>query len=97
MEHMPDFQRRGSRPPMSNTERQRAFRERNPGYYGRLHRQRKAEQRAFVAAHNAAKQLVALKPMPLMLPAPAEDPAMAALNALKASLASRAERAPLAA
>jgi hypothetical protein len=28
--------------PMSNTERQRRFRERNPGYYGRLHRKRKA-------------------------------------------------------
>lgn len=30
------------RAPMSNTERQRLFRERNPGYYGRLHRKRNA-------------------------------------------------------
>jgi hypothetical protein len=28
---------------MSNTERQRRFRERNPGYYGRLHRKRKQQ------------------------------------------------------
>ncbi|MGI9014356.1 MAG: hypothetical protein ACR2GY_08920 [Phycisphaerales bacterium] len=32
-------------PPVSNTERQRQFRERNPGYYGRLHRKRKEQVR----------------------------------------------------
>lgn len=29
------------RPPVSNTERQRQFRERNPGYYRRLHAKRR--------------------------------------------------------
>ena len=29
---------------MSNTERQRRFRKRNPGYYKRLHRQRQATE-----------------------------------------------------
>ncbi|MGI9013721.1 MAG: hypothetical protein ACR2GY_05655 [Phycisphaerales bacterium] len=32
---------------MSNTERQRQFRERNPGYYGRLHRKRKEQAEAY--------------------------------------------------
>jgi hypothetical protein len=31
---------------MTNTERQQNFRERNPGYYGRLYRKRKAELEA---------------------------------------------------
>lgn len=31
---------------MSNAERQRRFRERNPGYYGRLHRKRNAAIKA---------------------------------------------------
>lgn len=39
--------------PMSNTQRQRLFRERNPGYYGRLHRKRKAEAEALGAAQRA--------------------------------------------
>jgi hypothetical protein len=64
---------------MSNTERQRQFRERHPGYYQRLHAQRRAAicervaQQAALA--QAQKQLamqikLAEKPM-LMLPAPA--------------------------
>jgi hypothetical protein len=39
---------------MSNTERQRRFRERNPGYYGRLHRKRKQELLVFADAQRAA-------------------------------------------
>lgn len=42
------------RAPKSNTQRQREFRARNPGYYGRLHRKRKAEReaaRALMAQH----------------------------------------------
>ena len=42
-----------SRNPVSNAERQRQFRERNPGYYGRRHRKRK--QQFVVSA--AAKQV----------------------------------------
>jgi hypothetical protein len=45
-------------PPMSNTERQRRFRERNPGYYGRLHRKRSGGTKRMleqqrIAAHAA--------------------------------------------
>jgi len=54
---------------MSKAERQRQFRERNPGYYGRLHRKRTAAIMASLAEKAAAK--VAVK-TPLMLPAPVE-------------------------
>ena len=52
---------RNKRPaPMSNTERQRRFRERNPGYYGRLHRKRNAPLKAMLerlwAEANAKRQ-----------------------------------------
>jgi len=57
---------------MSNTERQRKFRERNPGYYGRLHRKRKAEVAAFASARKAIAATIAVKREPLMLPAPVE-------------------------
>jgi hypothetical protein len=40
--------------PMSNTERQRQFRERNPGYYGRLHRKRNAPIKAMLKQQKAA-------------------------------------------
>ncbi len=60
-------------PTLSNTERQRQFRERNPGYYGRLHRKRQAElvarmQQAQLTAASTAAQA----PL-LMLPAPVEQ------------------------
>src|SRR5688500_4720459 len=73
-------------PPMSNTERQRQFRERNPGYYQRWHARRRAlikariaEARALAAqplALPAARQPLALPAMPvrLALPAPVETP-----------------------
>ena len=41
---------------MSNVERQRRFRERHPGYYGRLHRKRKAGIKARLAQQRAAAQ-----------------------------------------
>ena len=41
--------------PTSNRERQRQFRERNPGYYGRLHRRQNAEMEARFAARAAAE------------------------------------------
>lgn len=55
-------------PPMSNTERQRQFRERNPGYYGRYKRQRNAKMQA---------QLLATQDSQLALPAPLETTAPA--------------------
>lgn len=63
------FGRNKRTPPMSNTERQRLFRERNPGYYGRLHRKRKAQVRAALAQR---AMLAAAVPQPrrLLLPAP---------------------------
>lgn len=39
---------------MTNAERQRQFRERNPGYYGRLHRKRKEQGVVFARAKQAA-------------------------------------------
>ena len=84
--------------PMSNNERQRRFRERHPGYYGRLHRKRNAPIKAMLAqrwaefraqAHAEAQaSVVAVKPMPptmLMLPAPAIDPLAIELSALTES------------
>ena len=38
---------------MSNAERQRRFRERNPGYYGRLHRKRNAAIKAILEQQKA--------------------------------------------
>lgn len=38
---------------MSNTERQRKFRERNPGYYGRLHRKRRGRIKAILKQQKA--------------------------------------------
>jgi hypothetical protein len=57
--------------PMSNTERQRRFRERHPGYYGRLRRRRKlamplveAAVAPTPAAIATATSLANLPPMP---------------------------------
>ena len=61
-----------SLPPMSNYERQRRFRERNPGYYGRLRRRRKAELTAALSA-TAAPPLALPAPTRLLLPAPVEQ------------------------
>jgi hypothetical protein len=86
--------------PMSNTERQRKFRERNPGYYGRLH----ARKRAGVKAAPAAKKVMAVATAPLttkplalprpravlMLPAQGEIPVISGLNAIPAMHAAAA-------
>ena len=88
-------------PPMSNTERQRKFRKSNPGYYKkyyarkrsmgrRVRAQMQAEAQAAKAARDAAgaeaTMAILAKPDPLMLPAPVQDPAMAAITALAAAL-----------
>jgi hypothetical protein len=71
-------------PPMSNAERQRLFRERNPGYYGRLHARQRARVKALAAQRAAVAQLLAVKPTPLMLPAPVVIPVIPGLNAIAA-------------
>src|SRR5688500_12239052 len=81
-------------PPMSNAERQRHFRERNPGYYGRLHAKRRAAVRALATAR-AAASATAAKSAPLMLPAPVEMIVIPGLNAIPQTLAAARELAPL--
>ena len=49
---------------MSNKERQRQFRERNPGYYGRLHRKRKARLRATAEATVPAPPVPVVRALP---------------------------------
>ena len=74
---------------MSNTERQRQFRERNPGYYQRLHAKRRAQARAMLAAARVeaqAQAAVVVRAEPLMLPAPVEVPLIPGLNAIPATL-----------
>ncbi|MGN6625773.1 MAG: hypothetical protein ACTHLN_04065, partial [Tepidisphaeraceae bacterium] len=58
------------------------FRERNPGYYGRLHRKRKAELEAFTAARVAAQAATMAVREPLLLPAPAETIRIPGINAI---------------
>jgi hypothetical protein len=75
--------------PKSNTERQRLFRKRNPGYYGRLHARRRSGIKHDLAAAElaAAQQAMAAQREPLMLPAPAvtvEIPGMTTIPATAA-------------
>ena len=95
--------------PKTNAERQREFRMRNPGYFrkyyavkrsmakrirARMQAEAQAAQAALIAAARAEATLAILaKPKPLMLPAPVQDPTMAALEALAAALASPSARA----
>jgi hypothetical protein len=92
----PVFYPRGYFPPVSSTERQREFRERNPGYYQRLHAKRRAELKGRVelalraAERAAAAQVTLTLPVPtwrLALPAPVVDPLLVELNALVAQRA----------
>jgi len=78
--------------PMSNTERQREFRERNPGYYGRLHRQRLAEEQALAAAQAAAATVRA----PLALPAPVEAILIPGMTTIPANPAAIRDPLPIA-
>jgi hypothetical protein len=88
-------------PPMSNTERQRKFRKSHPGYFKKYYGRKKsiekhvkarmqAEAQAAKAARDAARAeatlAILVKPQPLMLPAPVQDPTMAAIDALAAAL-----------
>ena len=71
----------GKAPPVSNLERQRAFRKRNPGYYQRLHAKRSAGHKAsaqaaladFKALPSLAQEQAKANAAPLMLPAPPES------------------------
>jgi len=91
-------------PPKSTNERQRLFQLRHPGYDRRRKaRQRASSNRAakqLIAKLKAAalrRQLqstpvtipLVATPVPLMLPAPVQDPLIAELNALAASMRQR--------
>ena len=79
---------------MTNNERQRQFRQRNPGYYGRLHRRRKAQvvapwlqvpaQALAVAETPIQVQVKVVQPVKqqLALPAPVEALEFAGLFAM---------------
>ena len=96
---------------MSNTERQRKFRQRNPGYFNKYNARKRGTAKrseAYIrglmqakaqAARAEATLAILAKPEPLMLPAPVQDPTMAAIDALAAALgyASARQTADLAA
>ncbi len=72
---IPAFIPRGTYPPVSNTERQRQFRQRNPDYYRLLQAKRRAPIKAARAARRAAQHALAAEARaavrtPLALPAP---------------------------
>ena len=98
---------------MSNVERQRRFRARHPGYFNKYNGRRKAmrlattaKMRAEILAMEAEARAAAqappaplalpVKPI-LMLPAPVQDPVVAEIDALAASLRARSDlaRTPL--
>jgi hypothetical protein len=56
MNGMPRIQFRREHPPMTNAQRQAAFRKRNPGYYQRLHAQRRAVLKAMMEQRLAAER-----------------------------------------
>jgi hypothetical protein len=83
----PDFIPRGSSPAMSNAERQRQFRKRNPDYYRLLHAKRRAASKARFAEYMAAQaQVQAVRREPLMLPAPVEEILIPGMNAIPTSM-----------
>lgn len=67
-------------PPVSNAERQRQFRERNPGYYGRLHAKRRGCLRVPMTATIAIAAPATRTP--LMLPAPVEAIIIPGINTI---------------
>ncbi len=67
-------------PAMTNTERQRLFRKRNPGYYRRLHAKRRAHATAMTSPMHAKQSQAAQAP--LMLPAPVEPILIPGLSAI---------------
>lgn len=86
------FQPRGTHPPMSNAERQREFRRRNPDYYKRYRARMKAETQARVAQRLVEAQAAAPAPatpegvwitLPAMAPVEAAKPAAAAPKAMR--------------
>jgi hypothetical protein len=80
---------------MSNAERQRNFRKRNPGYYGRLHARRRSGIRASLAAQAAAEMAAPAPAAVLMLPAPVEMILIPGMNVIPQSLDAMREMAVL--
>src|SRR5687768_6139066 len=92
------FQPRGSHPPVSNTERKRQFRERNPGYYARIQAKKRAASKAYVAAMLQKERAMAAmlaKSKQLLLPAPVELFVIPGVNAIPQTLTAAREPAPL--
>jgi hypothetical protein len=83
-----DFIPYGSRTAMSNAERQRDFRRRNPDYYRIVHAKRRAKVKAYRAAMLAAaqEQVVVTRREPLMLPAPVKQILIPGMNAIPAMM-----------
>ena len=79
---------------MSNAERQREFRERNPGYYQRLHAERRAAVKALAEARATAA--VATIRTPLALPAPVEAILIPGMYAIPARPTAVREPLPIA-
>jgi len=91
-------------PPMSNTERQRRFRERNPGYYQRLHAKRRAQVQALhqqMLREKAIARIIAPQmphPEQLCLPAPEQVSTARAdqlLRDIQQATAQRADASPM--
>ena len=96
---LPKMQFRRDHAPMTNAERQAEFRKRNPGYYQRLHAQRRAAVQALAAQRKAAAQVILTIPVPtvrLALPAPAVIPVLPGINTTEAMLAPAPAPLPIA-
>jgi hypothetical protein len=78
-----------NRPPISNTERQRQFRERNPGYYRRLHARRRGKASLPLVQLVGLEAAKEIRREPLMLPAPAVLIEIPGMNAIPTAASAR--------
>ena len=76
--------------PVSNFERQRQFRERNPGYFNKYNARRRAAAEATRAKIQEEARAMALQGEPLMLPAPVVTVEIPRMNTIDAAVASEA-------
>src|SRR5688572_32784593 len=98
MQPTPVFYPRGYFRPVSNTERQRQFRERNPGYYARIQAKKRAASKAYVPAmlqRERAMAAMLAKSRQLLLPPPVELFVIPGVNAIPQTLTAAREPAPL--
>jgi hypothetical protein len=78
-------------PPKTNAQRQREFRERNPGYYQRLHAKRRTMIAASLAQRRESEAAMAVMfaKLPLMLPAPVETIEIPGMTTIDETIRSR--------